>query len=239
MMLLIDAGNSRVKWGIWQDGQWLAQGAAGNGQLSELAAAWRGLPLAGAWGACVASDDVRGAIEAQFGGPINWVSTQAEGGGVRNHYHAPAQMGSDRWLSVLAARRLCGDDLVVACAGTALTIESLTREGDYLGGLIMPGYALMLAAMARNTARLDQPVGAWTDFPRCTEDAIASGVLEAMVGAIERARHKLAAHTGRPLPTVFVTGGDATRIGPQLASPARIVDNLVLLGLLEVADKSS
>lgn len=238
MKLLLDAGNTRVKWGIYRAGACLRQGVAVQGEIGQLRAQWQGLSFGEIRGACVAGEAVRQALQAQLEQPIRWETASAEALGVRNHYLVPAQMGVDRWLSVLAAHRLCGDDVVVACAGTALTVESLTREGDYLGGMILPGYALMLSSLAQNTAQLDQPAGVWAEFPRCTEDALASGALEAMAGAIERARARLAAHTGRALPSVLVTGGDATRIGHLLACPARIVDNLVLLGLLEVADKS-
>lgn len=238
MKLLIDAGNTRIKWGVYHAGRWQVQEAVAHAEIASLQARWQALPLSGAWGACVANEGVRAALQDQLDLPVTWVGASAAHGDVRNAYRQPEQMGADRWLAVLAARRLCADDVVVACAGTALTVESLTREGDYLGGLILPGHALMLSALARNTARLDQPAGAWADFPCSTEDALATGVLEAMAGAVERARARLSAHTGRSLPAVLVTGGDATRFGHLLARPARIVDNLVLLGLLEVADKS-
>ncbi|MGL6071085.1 type III pantothenate kinase, partial [Craterilacuibacter sp.] len=129
-------------------------------------------------------------------------------------------------------------DVVVACAGTALTVEALSAEGDYLGGLILPGQQLMRHSLARGTAQLDRPVGECQHFPQGTEDAIASGIVDAQAGAIERMRARLQAHTGRSGATVLLTGGDAAYLLPHLAAPVRIVDNLVILGLLSVANSA-
>ena len=239
MILLIDAGNTRIKWAVYRGGDiQLGQGAVAHDDVTALKAAWAAFPLRRAYGAAVVQPALIQQIAAQAPCPIEWVRTLPAAAGVRNHYADPAQMGVDRWLSVLAARRLVPGDVVVAGAGTALTIESLTAEGDYLGGLIVPGYRLMLASLADNTARLNQPAGDWCAFPSCTQDALETGALEAMAGAVERARQRLARHTGRMLPPVLLSGGDADRIAPLLASPCQIVDNLVLTGLLEVADKT-
>jgi type III pantothenate kinase len=240
VILLIDAGNSRIKWAIHDAGQWLAQGNVLHGDSAGLSADWQAWPLERAYATSVAGDAVRQGLEACCAVPIRWIQAEAEAQtlGVRNHYHDPAQMGADRWLAVLAARRLYPEDVIVVCAGTALTVESLTRDGDYLGGLILPGYSVMLDSLAQNTARLKQAAGEKVDFPQCTADALASGVGEALVGAVERARSRLAQYAARPVPLVMITGGDAARIAPWLASPVRIVDNLVLMGLLEVANQS-
>ncbi|TDR80511.1 type III pantothenate kinase [Paludibacterium purpuratum] len=238
MILVIDAGNSRIKWAVFHGTAKCGEGAVDHADIAALAAAWSGFTLSRAVGASVVQPALRRRIDEQAPCPIVWIQTTDSAAGVRNHYVEPAQMGVDRWLAVLAARRLVAGDVIVASAGTALTIESLTAEGDYLGGLIMPGYRVMLAGLAGNTARLDQPVGEWSAFPTCTGDALETGVLEAMAGAIERARQRLAARTGRPLPPVLLSGGDASRVVDLLASPCQIVDNLVLTGLLEVADKT-
>ncbi|BEV72846.1 MULTISPECIES: type III pantothenate kinase [unclassified Paludibacterium] len=238
MILLIDAGNTRIKWAVYQGEQCLAQGALEHQAIETLSAQLASFSLARAYGAAVVQPEVCHRIEQQLPCPLQWVETAVVTAGVRNHYVDPRQMGVDRWLAVLAARRLVQGDVVVASAGTALTVEALTAEGDYLGGLIMPGYRLMLDALAKNTARLDQPAGQWCDFPQQTADALASGALDAMAGAIGRLRLRLAQHTGRPLAPLLLSGGDAGKIAPLLASPCEIVDNLVLTGLLEVADKT-
>jgi len=238
MKLLLDAGNSRLKWGVHDGIGWLAQGAVAHADIAALAAQWAGWPIRTVHAASVAHPAVAEAITLAAPGTVQWVRAAVRFADVRNHYRNPAEQGADRWLAVLAARQLCADDVVVACAGTALTVEALTAEGDYLGGLILPGQALMLRSLAQGTAQLDRLAGSVQTFPQGTEDALASGVLAAQCGAIERMCRQLADHTGRAMPQLLLTGGDAASIATQLAVPATIVDNLVLMGLLRVACES-
>lgn len=238
MKLLLDAGNSRLKWGVHDGSRWLAQGAIAHDAIAALAPQWAAWPIRTVHAASVARPEVAQAIGQAAPCPVQWVRSAAGFADVRNHYRNPAEQGADRWLAVLAARSLCQDDVVVVCAGTALTVEALTAEGDYLGGMILPGQQLMLRSLAQGTAQLDRMAGQVQTFPQGTADALASGVLAAQCGAIERMGRQLAAHTGRGLPQVLLTGGDAEVIAAQLAVPPRIVDNLVLMGLLRVACES-
>lgn len=236
MKLLIDAGNTRVKWALAEAGQLLEQGALAHDQLSELAALCQQRPIEAAWGACVAGAAVQAELERAAAHPVQWLSSAASWGDVRNHYRTPAEQGVDRWLAVLAARFLYQNvDVVVALAGTALTVEALTAEGDYLGGLIVPGSRLMLAALAGNTAQLQREPGQWVDFPQATPDALASGAWDAQAGAVERYYARLAKRTGRK-PELIVSGGDAAALAACLTVPAKLVDNLVLIGLMRVAE---
>jgi type III pantothenate kinase len=238
MKLLIDAGNTRVKWALAERGCLLEQGALMHDELAQLAALWRGHAIESAWGACVAGAEVREAVEAAAAHPVHWQGSAPVWGDVRNHYRKPAEQGVDRWLAVLAARaRYPQRDVIVALAGTALTVEALTAEGDYLGGLIVPGARLMLGALAGNTAQLQRDPGQWTDFPQATPDALASGAWDALAGAVERYRRRLAQRTGRE-PVVLVSGGDAAALAACLTVPAELVDNLVIQGLLRVAERA-
>ncbi|KZE33228.1 type III pantothenate kinase [Crenobacter luteus] len=235
MKLLIDAGNTRVKWALCEAGRFVAHGAVAHGALGTLAG--RLPPVAEAWGACVAGDAARAAIETAVGVSIRWVASEIARGDVRNHYRQVAEQGVDRWLAVLGARALHpGEDLVIALAGTALTVEALSADGDYLGGAIAPGARLMLAALAGNTAQLKREPGVWRDFPDNTPDALATGAWDALAGAVERMRARLAERTGRSGVRVLLSGGDAAPLAARLTGPADLVDNLVLLGLMSVAD---
>lgn len=238
MKLLIDAGNTRVKWALHDGRDWLAQGAVAHADIATLAGVWAAYPIRSVHAASVAGRAVSAALEATAPLPVQWVKAQKSGGGVRNHYRDPGEQGADRWLAVLAAHELAAGDVVVVCAGTALTVEALTAEGDYLGGLIVPGHALMLESLARGTANLNRQPGQVAAFPQGTQDALASGALDALCGAIERMRRRLAEKTGRGVPELLLSGGDAERLAPWLAAPLRIVDNLVLIGLLKVASES-
>ncbi|RKQ53226.1 type III pantothenate kinase [Vogesella indigofera] len=238
MKLLIDAGNTRVKWALWDGRQLQQQGAVAHADIASLAAPWAALPLSAVLAASVAHAAVRQAIEAASPLPVQWQRAQATALGVRNHYRNVAEQGADRWLAVLGARqRYPAQDVVIASAGTALTVEALTAEGDYLGGLILPGYRLMLASLAQNTANLDRAAGLACAFPQGTEDALASGTIDALCGAIQRLQQRLAAHTGRS-PLLLLTGGDAALLQPHLPPDTRMVDNLVIYGLASVADGS-
>ena len=237
MKLLIDAGNSRVKWALW-DGRTLGPVTAlAHDALGQLAQDWAGLAVDAVYAANVAHVQIRSAIEQAAPLPVQWQRAQKLAMGVRNHYRNVAEQGADRWLAVLGARQQQAGDVVIACAGTALTVEALTADGDYLGGLILPGYRLMLQALAQNTAQLDRQPGLACDFPQGTEDALASGAIDALCGAIQRMQHRLAAHVGN-MPVLLLTGGDAALLAAALPPGARIVDNLVLYGLASVADNA-
>lgn len=126
---------------------------------------------------------------------------------------------------------------VVVGAGTAVTVDALTADGDFLGGLIVPGLRLMPDALARDTARLPRDPGRYADFPRTTADAIASGAIDAITGAVERFRRRLSARAGDPV-GLIATGGASGALAPHLAPDARVVENLVLEGLLIIANES-
>jgi type III pantothenate kinase len=123
---------------------------------------------------------------------------------------------------------------VVANAGTTMTVDALSGEGVFLGGVIVPGLDLMRRALAAGTAQLPLLEGAFCYFPDNTADAIMSGAINALAGAIERMRGYLA-QTGARDALVVLSGGSAPRILPQLNARCELVDNLVLEGLLEIA----
>lgn len=236
MQLLIDAGNTRIKWALW-DGTLGRVQAVTHDQLPALAAAWQPLALQAVHAANVAHEHVRQAIEQASPLPVQWQHPCRLAGGIHNHYRHLPEQGTDRWLAVLGARQLQAGPVVVASAGTALTVEALTADNQYLGGTILPGYRLMLQSLAQHTARLDRPAGHWQPFPAGTEDAIASGVLDALAGAILRMQQRLAEAGGEP-PCILLTGGDAPLLAAVLPPDTRMVDNLVLYGLASVANGS-
>lgn len=236
MMVLVDAGNTRVKWGVWGGRDWHARGALTHDALDALPT------LALRWGATevvacsVAGAAVDAAIEAAVraaGGQLRWFRSTAACAGVSNGYARPAQLGADRWAALIGAWDLLGADCLVVSAGTATTVDRLcVRDGQarFVGGVILPGFDLMRDALARNTARLPQARGAWAAWPDNTDDAIVSGCLQAQVGAIERLHRQ----AGGDCP-VLLTGGGGDRLASLLAIPFTHVDDLVLRGLLRAA----
>ena len=236
MLLCIDCGNTRLKWGLHDGRQWLKQAALPLDELYRLQREFAGLPRPSKVFACsVAGDEARGAVESTvvaLGLTVTWLSSQAKQCGVTNTYAIPAQLGADRWAALIGARHLFQGDCLVVNAGTATTIDVLDRNGVFQGGLILPGITLMRASLALNTARLPLADGEYQPLPRNTADAIASGALLATAGAIARMYAHLAAGEGS---TCLLTGGAAAALLPLLEVPWRAVDQLVLEGLKRIA----
>lgn len=232
-LLAIDAGNTRIKWGVHDGAQWLAQGSVLHAEAATLAAAWPPV-IHSAIVSNVAGKEVQQGIQQQLDAlaiPASWVVATAAACGVKNGYDNPAQLGTDRWAAVIAAWQRHQQACVVASAGTALTVDALSSDGEFLGGLIVPGLHLMHAALANNTAGLANSTGQLNAFPTTTADAMHSGALCAMAGAVTTMLEKLQQRTGTS-PRLLLTGGDAAALQAALSGRGEIVDNLVLEGLV-------
>lgn len=250
MILLVDAGNTRIKWALAEagaaPGTWLDWGALRHAEAGQLASLWQAAlagraPLQRALLANVAGAalgaQLRQALPATLA-PQNvaWFASVPQLAGLRNGYRNPAQLGCDRFAAAIGAHALAPQQaIIVANCGTATTIDAITADGRFLGGMILPGLGLMASALARNTAQLPQigeNVALPAGFADNTDDAILSGCLAAQAGAIERA---FAAHGAA---ACILSGGAAPFIAPALALPHRLVDNIVLIGLQVAANDS-
>lgn len=236
-LLAIDSGNSRIKWGTYREGRWTQRGVVTAARSSELGEEWRALAAPGRIliahvGSEKSAQDIARALE-RYGVPPSWIKSRHEQCGVRSSYAQPAQLGPDRWAALIGARFLYDGPAVVVNAGTTLTVDALSSEGIFLGGLIVPGYTLMRDSLARNTARLQLQEGRYSFFPDNTGDAIVSGAMNALAGAIERmARHMK--DTGEGDAMTLLSGGDAAILQPLLGSSVQVVDNLVLEGIARI-----
>src|SRR4051812_39616085 len=139
MRLLIDQGNTRLKWALWNDTGLKFAGAAPHGSLDELA--WSELPAVDSiWVASVASAEINERIDQagrrHLGKPARFVRSRAQACGVRNAYAQPERLGVDRFLALIAAHAQAQEAAVIASCGTALTLDALTAGGEHLGGLI-------------------------------------------------------------------------------------------------------
>lgn len=230
MILCIDSGNTRIKWGLHDGARWVAVGAAGHEEADRLEREWAMLPTPAAVAAAnVAGAHAEGRIAAgaaRWGRPVRWLQAGREACGVRNLYDDPAQLGVDRWAAVVAARALAPGPCLVVIAGTATTLNLLAADGAFRGGIIIPGVALMKRALAANTARLPFAEGCYREEPRNTADAIETGCLEAGAGAIERMLRRLG-----PGAECIVSGGFAGSLLALLGPSARHVEHLVLDGV--------
>lgn len=256
-LLLIDIGNTRIKWAWSEPGArqagWQAAGAQPHADLPALGGIWRqlrashGVPEV--WISNVAGPVIAQALDAvlaeAFGAlpaTLQWVRSTPSHGAVDNGYRMPAQLGVDRWLAAIGARHLVPrDQLLIVTAGTATTIDVVGApdargRSRFEGGLILPGLALMMGSLARNTAQLpavelsdDRGASPWADN---THDAIAAGCLLAQTGAITQAWQALAQ---RGPVHGLLSGGAQDALAPALRQPFVRQENLVLTGLWVMA----
>jgi type III pantothenate kinase len=268
--LLIDAGNSRIKWSLVDaHGTAIAGGAfeherdaasvesarAEHGSIGDaLLSAWSGLPTpAGAWISNVAGVSVQNRIarllDARWPAlPRTVVKARARQSGVTNCYAEPHTLGSDRWCGLIAARAAyLGEHVLIATLGTATTLEALRADGAFTGGLIAPGWSLMMQSLGSHTAQLptldantarrvlDQ---ASSRFATDTPAALSSGCLLAQASLIERAWRDLQTDWQADVRLVL-GGGAANEIAGALGVPHTRHDSLVLAGLALIAREDS
>lgn len=239
--LLLDGGNSQLKWAWVENGTFSEVGRAPYRDLTQLGEEWlqfadEDVKIVG----CAVCGSVKKAmVEEQLTRPVEWLSSMPQALGIRNHYRRPEEHGSDRWFNALGSRRFTQNACVVVSCGTAVTTDALTEDNHYLGGTIMPGFHLMKEAMALKTANLNRPIGKVYPFPTTTPNAIASGMIDAVCGALMMMHGRLKDKTGGGKPVdIIITGGGAARVVQALPesfvhdNQVKIVDNLVIHGLL-------
>ena len=237
MNLLIDMGNSRLKWGLHEHNKIIS-----------------GLPifysknfkeqLLSVWSAIKSPDSLLISCVNESGGlsTLQQVASQlwpgikiiraksvAEGYGVKNAYQHPEKLGVDRWLAMLASRKLYPFSTCIVDCGTAVTIDLVDIDGQHLGGLIAPGLTLMKKSLAQGAEDLEFfeqqfPLGLADN----TEAAIYNGTLFSIVGLIENFMFKNQGFQA------ILTGGDAETVANELSMHSIIQTDLVLQGLAVV-----
>jgi type III pantothenate kinase len=239
MNLLIDIGNSRLKWASEQAGQISSIQALDYRQpeaYQNLEKSWQNLPRPRKIAiACVGASQQITAIESLLNRlwpaiEIIIPKSSVAFGAVVNAYPQPEKLGVDRWLALLAAHQhYLGNSCIIDC-GTAITLDFIDNHGQHRGGLISPGLLLMKKALAQNTAALDlnQQTTALS-LANNTRNAIDSGTLLAAIGLIEAAIKRY-----QPVEQVIITGGDADFIGQNLSMSLIADDQLVFKGLQQI-----
>jgi len=246
--LAVDVGNTRLKWAMYREPKpgaaLLAHGAVFLEAIDELAEGqWRDLPAPTSMlGSIVAGEGVRRRTEAQLEElwdiEPRWVVSSARACGVTNGYDHPIRLGVDRWVAMIGARQRILErgpprPALVVMVGTAVTVDALDTEGRFLGGLILPGFGLMLRALEMGTAGLKAPTGEAVDFPTNTSDALMSGGADAVAGAVERMHRKLTQRCGQA-PVLIMSGGAAVKLDSISDLPFETVDTLIFEGLLHL-----
>ena len=239
-LLLLDAGNSKLKWAWVENGHLVHADKAPYWDLSGLSQSWQqhGGESVRIVGSAVCGQTKKAAVAAALDRQPEWLGSMPQALGIRNHYRQVAEHGADRWFNVLGSRAFTANACVVVSCGTAVTLDALTADNHYLGGNIMPGFNLMKEAMALHTANLNRPIGRPYPFGTTTANALAGGMSDAVCGAVLLMHHRLQQkHPGQNV-DILITGGGAAKVKQGLPADfaldnrIQIVDNLVLYGLL-------
>ncbi|HXZ10210.1 MAG TPA: type III pantothenate kinase [Paraburkholderia sp.] len=266
--LLVDAGNSRIKWALVDaNGMRSHGGAFDHARPASTDAAeratdiaysedepdWSSLPTPGsAWISNVAGKAVAERIESLL--DARWphlarttIRATAQQCGVTNGYTAPSGLGSDRWAGLIGAHAAFpGEPLLIATFGTATTLEALRADGTFVGGLIAPGWSLMMRSLGEHTAQLptldatsarDLLAGGThrgPTFATDTRSSLSAGCVLAQAGLIERMWQELTDAWQVPVRLV-IGGGAADEVTAALNVPYTRHDSLVLSGLALIA----
>lgn len=229
MYLVIDAGNSRTKYGCHDGQQWLARGFLEDAP-AQIAADFQPQRIVVA---SVAGPERVAAVQAfvaRWSCPVEWLRASEARCGLRCDYEKPAALGPDRWAAAIAAWQMLQRDCLVVVAGTATTVDVVRQPGVFAGGCILPGLNMMFESLERGTAGLPFAQGDMQVPARNTHNAIHTGCMLAQVGAIKEMARCLPAHS-----PIIVAGGAADALAPLLGPQAQIHHWLVLEGLLAVA----
>jgi type III pantothenate kinase len=243
-LLAIDVGNTRLKWAFYEGREMRAHAnllTADAADVQTLAREWQTLNPTEAIVSNVVGAAVAEAIKialAKKNIEPRFISSAPSQCGVTNNYENPHQLGTDRWAALIGAHQTSpGSAKIVVMAGTALTIDALSADGHFLGGIIVPGLGVMRQALHLRTAQLPNEIGQFEIFPTNTLNAIASGAIDACVGAISRIRTRLIEISAIE-PTVIASGGALSLLAPHAPFPLTIHENLVLEGLTHIAHES-
>ena len=243
MTVLVDAGNTRIKWATLERGALVRRGSVVHRDAPDAALAALGATLpekprivvANVAGEPMASR-LRSLVAGRPGAALELVATEKERFGVRCAYADPSRLGVDRWVAVLGAFHTARGAACVIDAGTAVTFDAVDANGEHLGGLILPCAPLLAAALDRNTSNIGRtaaPAAAARGLDllgRTTDAAVGHGAWLALAAALDRAARTVAETLGTS-PAVYLTGGDAEALSGWLETRVELRADLVLEGL--------
>jgi type III pantothenate kinase len=250
--LLLDIGNSRIKWGVLDNGELRRTGHIAQQRIRDkgLQVLTTRLPrqvdevfVSNVAGASFATR-LSGVVGMHCDCDVRFARVQKQGWGVRNSYTQPRRMGVDRWVAMVGAWAEIQGACLVVDVGTAITLDAIDTDGVHLGGQIVPGLATMANSLTSATTDIPMvrplPAGkgpSLTMFGHNTAAAVREGVQNAVAGGIDRAFQTLQSVGQKP--TVVLTGGDASRILDALGMDPIHRPHLVLQGLAHMLDRSS
>lgn len=247
--LLMDVGNTRIKWGVSHDGAIRRTGHIARDKLrddgiavltSRLPHRVDGVLVSNVAGPAFATR-LSGVIGMHCNAEVHFARSEKAACGVSNAYRQPRQLGVDRWVAMIGAWAEFGRAMLVVDAGTAVTIDAVDSAGQHLGGQIIPGAGLMASSLATETSDIPNVQRLASSlvrdlgmFATSTAGAVTNGALNSIVGAVDRAA-KAMRDDGQS-PDIILTGGDASRILKSLDCAAEHRPHLVLQGLARILE---
>jgi type III pantothenate kinase len=246
MILLVDIGNTRIKWARLAGTSLGEQSAAAHAAwtadtfvesiLNSGARADR--VLIGNVGGARMSDVARNALSRAWSIEPEFIQSTSAAGGIRNSYPEPGKLGVDRWLAMIGAWGIERTLTCVVSVGTAMTIDGLDASGNHLGGLIVPGPELMVSSLLKNTSEIASRAEHGTTADRLFADntlgAIHQGAEHALAALVERTVSEMEGGIARR-PKLLLTGGAVARVAKLVRRPHEVIPDLVLRGLAVLA----
>ena len=247
--LLLDVGNSRIKWGVLNDGEIRRTGHISRERIRDngLQVLTTKLPrrVDEVFASNVAGTSfatrLSGVVGMHCDCDVRFARTEKQGWGVTNSYAQPRRMGVDRWVAMVGAWAEIQDSCLVVDAGTAITLDAIDESGAHLGGQIIAGVGTMATALSAATSDIPlvRPLPARKGsemqmFARSTVAAVREGAQNAVAGAVDRAVRTLQSNGYEP--TTVLTGGDASRILNAPSDSPIHRPNLVLSGLAHMLE---
>ena len=228
-VLLIDIGNTRIKWQTRQQGEILAEGHVDKDKAPHYA--WPDGIGEVAVSSVSTNEELHELFGARYGDRLRWIAHPVEGhAGFHHCYADPKRLGVDRWLAMLGARAIFNDDLLVVDAGTALTLDLLDENNQHVGGYIVPGIQMAQRALFGGTDRVrpfsDEQHDTNLAPGKSTVACVEAGVLHQQVALV-----KSVAENHKDFRLV-ITGGDGAQLADWLDSgyyPNLIFDGMELL----------
>lgn len=247
MNLLLDIGNSRIKWALaakrrWQPGEAMPRADKAFKDLARPI--WKDLEAPERVLVCSVADadynkSVHTWVKRRWKIDAEFFHSEPDCCGVVNAYQDPSRLGADRWACLVAAHALYTAPVCVVDCGTAITIDALAADGRHLGGLIVPGLDMMVAALASRAPGIELDGDQQQEVSllgRDTASAVQGGTLYTAVALVDRVFNDIAHELGATTVKI-ITGGDAERVRPLLSSQPEYVPDLVLKGLKVYADE--
>jgi type III pantothenate kinase len=254
MILSVDIGNSRIKWALWRADQITVRGVAAY-EGKKLADVFDQLfsdlekPLH-VFAVSVAANEVSQGltdwVKQHWQKNVEYLKTEKQYKNIINAYHDPGQHGADRWAAIIAGfQSFPGNAVCVINAGTAITFDLINKNGQHLGGYILPSYVTMHAALLGDTANVASTLNAKFNQSKCsaskigvipdnTNDAVNQGLHKLLQAGIRELCQFAQKTMGEPM-QIIITGGFAEVILSYPDMPAmHHMPDLVMRGLYSI-----